>query len=78
MPNPRPTSRRRTVVKKLSCKEASEIISRQHEQPRTTGETFWLKLHLVICTGCRNFQNNTRLIQAALKRYLDQGPDGGK
>ena len=65
-------------MKKLSCKEASEIISRQHEQPRTTGETFWLKLHLVICTGCRNFQNNTRLIQAALKRYLDQGPDGGK
>ncbi len=65
-------------MKKLSCREASEIISRRHDQPLTAGETLWLKLHLFICTGCRNFQNNTRLIQAALKRYLEQGPGGGK
>ena len=49
------------------------MISRQHEQPLTMGERFWLKLHLAICNGCRNFRNNTRLMRAALKRYLEQG-----
>ena len=70
---PKPISR--TRVKRLSCKEVSEIISRQHEQPLTTGEKLWLKLHLYICNRCRNCRSNTRLMRAALKRYLEQGHD---
>jgi hypothetical protein len=62
-------------VKRLNCKEAAALVSRRHEQPLTAGENFWLKLHLYLCGGCRNFQNNTRLMQAALKRYLERGTD---
>jgi hypothetical protein len=50
-------------------------MSRQHEQPLTFSEKFWLRLHLYVCTGCRNFQNNMQLMRAAMKRYLDQGGD---
>jgi hypothetical protein len=53
----------------------SELISRQRELPLSAGEKFWLKLHLYICTGCRNFENNMRIMRAAMKRYLDTGKD---
>lgn len=62
-------------MKRLTCKDASELISRQHEHPLTTGEKFWLRLHLYICNGCRNFQNNLKLMRAALRLYLNQGGD---
>ena len=70
-----PLPLRRTIVKILTCKAASELISRQHETPLAAGEKFWLKLHLYVCNACRNFQNNTRLMRAALKRYLEQGKE---
>ena len=63
-------------MKRLTCRDASVLISRQHEQRLSAGEKFWLRLHLYICAGCRNFQNNALVMRAALKRYLDQ--DGGK
>ena len=71
---PRPI--RRTIVKRLTCKDVSVLISRQHEHPLTTGERFWLRLHLYICAGCRNFQNNVQLMRAAVRRYLERGADG--
>ena len=70
-----PKPARRGIVRRLNCKEVSVLISRAHEHPLTTSEKFWLRLHLYICNGCRNFQNNARLMRAALKRYLDQGKD---
>ena len=62
-------------MKRLSCKDVSELISRQHEHPLSAGEKFWLRLHLYICTGCRNFRNNMQLMRAALSHYLDRGGD---
>lgn len=70
---PRPV--RRTIVKNLNCRDVSVLISRQHEQPLTTGEKFWLRLHLYICDGCRNLKNNMRVMRAAMKRYLDKDKD---
>ncbi len=62
-------------MKPLTCKQAAEAISRRHEQPPALAERFWLKLHLLICTGCRNFQNNMDFMRAAMRRYLDRGQD---
>ncbi len=66
---------RRAIVIRLNCREVSELISREHEHPLTTGEKFWLRLHLYICNGCRNFRNNTRLMRSALRCYLNQDKD---
>ncbi len=63
------------IVKKLTCRDISLLVSREHETRLSTGEKLWLRFHLLICAGCRNFQNNTRLMRAAMKRYLDQGKD---
>jgi hypothetical protein len=66
---------RLAIVKKLTCKDVSVLISREHEHPLGAGERFWLRLHLYICTGCRNFKNNTQIMRAALQRYLEQDKD---
>ena len=67
-----PLTIRRGIVRKLNCKEVSVLLSRQHEVPLSAGEKFWLRVHLYICTGCRNFANNLQLMRAAMQRYLDQ------
>jgi hypothetical protein len=74
MPLPRiklPLPIRRKIVKRLTCKDVSILLSRECEQPLTTGERFWLRLHLYICTGCYNFRNNMNFMRTALKRYLE-------
>ena len=65
----------RQIMKKLTCRDISLLVSREHETRLSIVEKLWLRFHLLICTGCRNLQNNTRLMRAALKRYLDQGKD---
>lgn len=64
---------RRSIVKRLNCKEISVLVSREHEQPLTSSERFWMRLHLYICSGCRNFKNNVAIMRAAMKRYLEKG-----
>lgn len=66
---------RSAIVKNLNCKGVSELISRQHDHALSAGEKFWLRLHLYICTGCRNFENNMTIMRAAMRRYLDKGKD---
>ena len=61
------------MVKWLKCKDVSLLVSREHEQPLTRGERFWMRLHLAICTGCRNFKNNMAILRAAMKQYLEKG-----
>jgi len=76
MPLPRiklPLPVRKRIVKRLTCKEASVLLSRGHEQPLTTGEKFWLQLHLYICSACHNFKNNLAFMRTAFKRYLERG-----
>ena len=63
-------------MKKLNCKDISVLISRQQDQPLTMGEKFWLRLHLYICNGCRNFAKNMQVMRAAMQRYLDKGTGG--
>ncbi len=65
---------RRSIVKRLNCKEISVLVSREHEQPLTRSERFWLRLHLYICSGCRNFKSNVAIMRAAMKQYLEKGP----
>ena len=69
-----PKPLRQSIVKRLNCKEVSVLVSREHEQPLTRGERFWMRLHLYICSGCRNFKNNMAIMRAAMKQYLEKGP----
>jgi hypothetical protein len=53
--------------------EASELLSQGQNRPLSLGEKFGLKLHLLMCDGCRNSGKQLDFIRAAMKRYLERG-----
>lgn len=50
-----------------TCKQASKLISVSLDRPLSWSERVQLKLHLLICTPCRRFKQQLRLMGAALK-----------
>ena len=58
----------------LSCKEATRLMSQSMERPLTLGERLSLRLHLVICIGCRRAERQFRFLRdacAGWRRHLE-------
>lgn len=53
----------------LSCFKATQLISLSHERPLLFKEKASLRMHLTICSMCRNFRNNTHLLSKAMVAY---------
>ncbi len=51
----------------LSCKNASQLISKSLDGPLTIQERFALKLHLLICKYCKRFSQQLQTLRVALK-----------
>jgi len=60
----------------LRCKEATHLISQQQDRQLAAGERLQLKLHLAMCSGCRNFRAQMNFLRAACKQY--PGDQGGE
>jgi hypothetical protein len=43
-------------VLKMPCREHTELFSRQLDGAITPGEAIGLRLHLLLCAGCRRFK----------------------
>ncbi|OWY40008.1 hypothetical protein CEK28_04530 [Xenophilus sp. AP218F] len=53
---------------KLSCREASRLISAGMDRPLSAAEHIKLRMHLLLCGNCREFSHQlTTLRQAARK-----------
>ena len=52
----------------LNCKDASHLQSHAYERPLSARELIGLKLHLLICKGCRGFAQQLNLIHLACRR----------
>jgi hypothetical protein len=63
------------MMRWLKCKDASLLASREYDAPLNWAERASLRLHYVICTSCRNFRNNLKILRLAMKQYLDRGAD---
>jgi hypothetical protein len=67
----------------LNCKQATELISRETDERLPGKEAFDMRLHLMMCRGCRNFRSNVRFLRQACKsaappdRSGDPMPPGG-
>ena len=53
----------------LSCKEASQLMSAAMDRRLSIGERLALRLHLMICLGCRRFQSQMDFLRAACRRF---------
>jgi hypothetical protein len=53
----------------LSCKEATELMSQEQDRPLSLAERLGLRLHVLICAGCRNYRRQMNVLRAACRRF---------
>ena len=57
----------------LSCKEVTEVCSRELELPLELGEKISLRMHLMMCISCTNYRKQMNLLRRFSKAYADGG-----
>lgn len=55
------------MMKMLTCKDASHLISERQERPLGRRERLGLWLHLLICAYCRAFERQVAMLSRALR-----------
>lgn len=55
-----------------SCREVTALVSKGLDKKLGLSERMAVGLHLMICSGCRNFQSQTRFIRKAAQAYTEQ------
>lgn len=58
----------------LNCHDATRLISESQEHPLAVRQKMALKVHLLMCTGCKNFSLQIPFISRAMRAYA-QGKD---
>jgi hypothetical protein len=59
----------------LSCKETSRLLSQGQDRRFGFGERVALRVHLAICKGCRNVNDQFRFLRVAVKNLAEDGSD---
>lgn len=58
----------------MNCQHATKLISESQERALLLPEKVGLKLHLMMCSGCKNFSVQLPFLSQAMKAYA-QGYD---
>ena len=53
----------------LSCHEVTRLVSELRERSLTLKEKMELKVHVMMCSGCRNFESNVDIIHQAMHEF---------
>lgn len=56
------------------CKEIAELVSKDLDKPLGLSERIAVNVHLLMCSHCRNFRNQTEFIRKAARSYWDHCP----
>lgn len=56
----------------ISCKNASQLISKSLDQRLSFSERFKLRLHLLMCDMCTRFKQQLHALQSVIKKLLNQ------
>ena len=57
----------------LSCKETTRLLSQGEDRKLAFGERVALRVHLVICNGCRNVSAQFKFLRSAVKNLSRDG-----
>lgn len=57
----------------ITCKEATQLVSRSIDGPIPVYTGFKLKLHLLICKGCLAYEKQLRFIHLLLHNHPEPG-----
>jgi hypothetical protein len=59
----------------LTCKEATQLMSNDMDRRTTLHERNQLRLHLITCSGCRNYRRDLHMLRRACRALV--GRSGG-
>jgi predicted anti-sigma-YlaC factor YlaD len=51
----------------LRCREVTRLVSEAQERPLGLQERMSLKMHMMMCSACRNFEDQMTTIRAAMR-----------
>jgi hypothetical protein len=52
----------------LNCKQNTELLSQTSDRPATFREKMAMRVHLLMCRGCRNFAKQLAFIRKAARK----------
>jgi len=55
----------------ISCKQASRAFSQMQDGPAPVALYLRLRLHVLLCDGCRRFERQLHFLRRALQRYRE-------
>lgn len=53
----------------MNCRNATRLMSKAQERPLSITERISLKLHLIICSGCKNFKDQMNTLRLMTRAY---------
>ncbi|MGH8737521.1 MAG: zf-HC2 domain-containing protein [Burkholderiales bacterium] len=56
------------------CSEVARLVSQGLDRELAFGERVALRVHFAICTGCRNFERQMKLLREAVQQLGESGP----
>jgi predicted anti-sigma-YlaC factor YlaD len=59
----------------LTCKEAHQLTSEGMDRGLSAGERMRMRVHLAVCTACRNFDSQMQLIRRSMRELEVDGED---
>lgn len=59
----------------LNCHNATKLMSESQERPLSMMERISLKLHLMMCTGCKNFEDQMDAMRFITRTYAKRKND---
>jgi hypothetical protein len=54
---------------RISCKDASRLISQLQDGDIPLSQRLRIRLHLLLCDACTRFEQQVRFLRAALRNY---------
>ncbi len=58
----------------LSCVKATELMEMKEHVPLGLVKTIQLHMHAAMCSGCRNYMKQSKLINELLRRTFETAP----
>lgn len=62
---------------RITCKEASRLLSLDQDRDLTFGQRAALRLHLMLCDACNNVRAQFDFLRRALSQYPGKTHDEG-
>lgn len=65
----------------LTCKETTELVSKEVDDGLTLKDRLDMGLHIMMCSACRNYRSNIRFLRHVCKeaatpgRHIDETKD---